>query len=73
MLTLMPRTDIERSDLATLAALIARSQIVVPIPVRPAALRFARQSLPADFDEADIAILEWIADEARRARRSIRM
>ncbi len=50
-------------DLLTLAALIAHSQILVA-PARSDARRF-----PAGFDDVDIAILEWIAAEGRRAGR----
>jgi hypothetical protein len=50
-------------DPGTLAAVIARSQIVI------AALRPEVRHLPAGFDDADIAILEWIAAEGRRAGR----
>ncbi len=46
--------------LATLATVIAHSQIVVASPER--ALR-----LPAGFDAVDLAILDWIAAEGRRA------
>ena len=46
--------------LETLAVVIARSQIVV-------AHRPARRRLPAGFDAADIAILDWIAAEGQRA------
>ncbi len=46
-----------------LAAVVAHSQIVVPQPVRAVPL------LPAGFDEVDIAILDWIAAEGRRASR----
>ncbi len=47
------------TDLETLAAVIARSQIVVE--------RAPRRRLPPGFDEVDVAILDWIAAEARRA------
>jgi hypothetical protein len=47
------------ATLWALAAMIARSPIVMP---RPAAL------LPAGFDEVDAAILNWIATEARQLR-----
>ena len=54
-------------DLEMLAAVIAHSQIVIPAalaqPVR-------RGRLPAGFEEADIAILDWIAAEGLRAGRS---
>jgi hypothetical protein len=48
---------------ATLAAVIAHSQIVVPAPAAPV------RSLPAGFDDVDIAILDWIAAEGRRLGR----
>lgn len=51
-----------QADLGTLAALIARSPIVV------AAERPKIAHLPAGFDETDVAVLEWIAAEGRRAR-----
>jgi hypothetical protein len=53
-------------DLDTLAAVIAHSQIVVAraLSARPAARR-----LPAGFEAVDIAILDWIASEGRRASR----
>ncbi len=55
------------TDLETLAAIIARSQIVVVD-------RAQRRRLPAGFDAADVAVLDWIAAEGRRAGRSfIRM
>lgn len=50
--------------LETLAALIAQSPIVVAQPHKLAA------RLPAGFDEADVAILEWIAAEGRRLGQS---
>jgi hypothetical protein len=48
-----------QSSIDALVAAIARSPIVVP---RPATL------LPAGFDEVDLAILNWIAAEARQLR-----
>jgi hypothetical protein len=48
-------------DIATLAAMIAHSQIVVREPPR---VEF--EHLPAGFDDVDIFILDWIAAEARR-------
>ncbi len=50
-----------RSDVDTLAAVIAHSQIVVAAP---------HKRLPAGFDEVDIAILDWIVAETRYAGRS---
>ena len=48
----------DRPDLDTLAVVIAHSEIVLAGPVR---------RLPAGFDDIDIAILDWIAAEGRRA------
>jgi len=50
-------------DVGTLAAVIARSPIVVQPPAADS------RRFPAAFDEVDIAMLEWIAAEARRAGR----
>ncbi len=52
-------------DLDTLAAAIARSQIVVRQPA-PGARR-----LPLGFEAVDVAILEWIAAEGRRVGRRL--
>jgi len=49
-------------DLLTLTAAIAHSQIVV---TSAAAERF-----PAGFDDRDVTILQWIAAEGCRAKRS---
>jgi len=49
----------DRPDVATLAAVIAHSQIVVAA---------TRRRLPAGFDEVDIAILDWIIAESRHLR-----
>jgi hypothetical protein len=57
-------TSTDRPDLETLAAVIARSPIVVAGP----ALRLAL--LPAGFDEVDLVILGWIAAEGRRIGRA---
>jgi hypothetical protein len=51
----------DRLNLNTLAAVITQSQIVVATPVK---------RLPAGFNQIDIAILDWIAAEARRVGRS---
>jgi hypothetical protein len=51
--------------LAMLVAAIARSQIVVRQPAKPA------RPLPAGFETVDVAILEWIAAEGRRAGRRL--
>jgi len=61
----MPR-GVQQIDLETLVAVIARSAIVV-------ASRSVRAPLPGNFDEVDIAILDWIAQEGRRASRGIRL
>ncbi len=62
--------DDHHTLLEALAAVIARSPIVVAErPARP-----PRRRLPAGYEEVDVAILEWIAAEGRRAGRSfIRM
>jgi hypothetical protein len=52
-----------RLDLETLAAVIARSQIIVAAPAK---------RLPTGYDDVDVAILEWIAAEGRRAGCSYR-
>jgi hypothetical protein len=54
-------TGHDRPDVATLAVVIARSQIIVAQ---------ASERLPAGYDDVDVAILEWIAAEGRRAARS---
>jgi hypothetical protein len=51
----------DRPELETFAAVIAHSQIVVAPPAK---------RLPAGYDDVDVAILDWIAAEGRRARRS---
>jgi hypothetical protein len=51
-------TSPDRSDFDTFAGVIAHLQIVVAGPVR---------RLPAGFDDIDVAILDWIAAEGRRA------
>jgi hypothetical protein len=56
--------SMQYTDLETLTAVIARSQIVV-------AKRTPSRSLPAGFDAIDVAILDWIAAEARRTARSL--
>ncbi|HML08812.1 MAG TPA: hypothetical protein VK430_11895 [Xanthobacteraceae bacterium] len=55
----------EYPSLQTLAAVIARSQIVVAEPAKPG------PCFPAGFDDVDLAILDWIAAEARRLRRRL--
>ena len=57
-------TDRDGLTVATLVAAIAHSPIVVR---EPAVL------LPAGFEAVDIAILEWLAAEARHKRRSLAM
>ncbi len=53
----------QRPDLETLAAVIARSPIIA------AAHLCARHRLPAGFEPVDLAVLRWIAEEARRSNR----
>lgn len=52
-------------NLATLAAVIAQSPIIVRQPAMPA------RPLPAGFEAVDLAILEWIAAEGRHAGRRL--
>jgi hypothetical protein len=59
----------QRPDVETLAAVIARSEIVVARVVAQPAGR--RRRLPDGFEEVDIAILDWIAREGRRVGRSL--
>jgi len=53
------------STIEALAAVIEHSQIVVAQPQRP------MPSLPAGFDDSDIAVLDWIAAEGRRLGRGL--
>ena len=57
--------DQHYQDVATLAAVIAHSQIVVEPSTRSA------PCLPAGFDDVDLAVLDWIAAEGRRLGRSL--
>jgi hypothetical protein len=64
----------QRPDIETLALTIAHSPIVVARALAQASARAAmletmRSSFPAGFDDADIAVLHWIAAEGRIARR----
>ena len=52
-------------DIATLAAMIAYSEIVVPQPPR------YLECLPAGYEEIDVAVLDWIAAEGRRVGRGL--
>jgi hypothetical protein len=49
------------TDLCTLVAAIARS---------PICIHLSGSRLPAGFDAIDIAILDWIASQARASRRA---
>jgi hypothetical protein len=51
------------TDLEMLAAVIARSQILVTD-------RSKSRRLPAGFDDVDLAILDWIAAEGRHVGRN---
>jgi hypothetical protein len=58
------------SDLGTLAAVIAHSQIVVAAVAD--CPRFPDYcSLPDGYGEVDVAVLEWIAAEGRRVGREL--
>jgi len=66
----------QRPDIETLALTIAQSPIVVARVLSRAPSRHAMcdtmcAQLPAGFDEADLAILRWIAEEARRTNRGL--
>jgi hypothetical protein len=54
-----PRQCEPNTDLGTLVALIERS------PIR---VRASESRLPAGFDAIDIAVLDWIAAQARASR-----
>ena len=58
------RYEVEQDLLDALTAAIVRSPIVVK--------RRARV-LPAGFEDVDVAVLEWIVTEARRARHGLRL
>jgi hypothetical protein len=57
--------DLDELTLEMLAAIIARSQIVVESNARPA------PHLPEGFDATDVAVLDWIVAEGRRLGRGI--
>jgi len=52
-------------DVATLAATIAHSEIVVPQRSR------YLECFPVGYEEIDVAVLDWIAAEGRRVGRGI--
>jgi hypothetical protein len=55
-------------DIATLAAMISHSQIVVPETPR---YLECFECFPVGYEEIDLAILNWIAAEGRRAGRGL--
>jgi hypothetical protein len=59
----------EIDTLTSVLALIAHSQIVVAEPKGEDVTKF--RSLPAGFDDIDVAILEWIAAEGRSLGRGL--
>jgi len=61
----------EFSDLGTLAAVIAHSQIVVAAAAADNPSSREPSSLPDGFGEVDVAVLEWIAAEGRRVGRGL--
>jgi hypothetical protein len=66
----------QRPDIETLVLAIAHSPIVVArvlsrAPSRQAGRETLRAQLPAGFDDTDLAILRWIAEEARRTGRGL--
>jgi hypothetical protein len=56
-------------NIEALVLFIARSEIVVQAEPRPVMSAARLRLLPAEFDQVDVTILEWIAAEGRRARR----
>jgi hypothetical protein len=64
-------TDQALGTVATLVAMIARSPIRLTAPARPLRCRLDEARLPAGFEEVDVAILDWIAAEARRMGRRV--
>jgi hypothetical protein len=62
-----------RPDIETLASAIALSPIVVSRAFARKALpaEVLRSQLPEGFDDTDIAVLHWIAEEARRVGRGL--
>jgi hypothetical protein len=63
----------QRSDIATLVLAIAHSPIVArrAAPANALAWDDMGLELPEGFDDGDIAVLRWIAEEARRAGRGL--
>jgi hypothetical protein len=70
----------QRPDIETLALAIARSPIVVARAWAQKRLQRCAQQpsrarlfddFPAGFEEADLAILRWIAEEGRRVGRAL--
>lgn len=57
----------QRPDIEALTLTIAKSPIVVARVSRET----LRSRLPAGFDDTDLAILHWIAEEARRVGRRL--
>jgi hypothetical protein len=55
-------SGMNHSDIKTLIAVIERSQIIVSDPPRRPC------ELPVGFERIDFDVLEWLADEGRRAR-----
>jgi hypothetical protein len=55
--------------LAAVLALVAHSQIVVARRIGEGAAR--SRSLPAGYNDVDLAVLEWIAAEGRRLHRGL--
>ena len=64
-------SGLEFSDLDTLVAVIAHSQIVLAATAADCRPLSGRPSLPDGFGEVDIAVLEWIAAEGRRVGREL--
>jgi hypothetical protein len=62
-------TSSKYADLASIIAVIERSQITIGgVPVCPARLR-RRFDLPAGFEAVDVAVLDWIVAKGLGATR----
>jgi hypothetical protein len=64
-------TPEQRPDIETLVLAIARSPIAVARAAAARTHESARARLPEGFEDADLAVLRWIAKEARRVRRHL--
>ena len=61
----------EFSDLGTLAAVVAHSQIIVALTAADDRRVAENGTLPDGFGDVDVAVLQWIAAEGRRVGREL--